>query len=138
MSIDHDIPELDRRGLRNFALTMAAVIVVLFGLFLPWLIERPWPRWPWILAAVFALPGLIAPAALRPIYRGWMKFGLALNRITTPIIMSLMFYLVITPTGLLRRLFGGDPMKRKLERTESGSYRVPSKAAPPERMERPF
>jgi hypothetical protein len=51
MSSDHTIPELGRKGLREFGLTTGIAIVVIFGLFFPWLLERPWPTWPWVIAA---------------------------------------------------------------------------------------
>jgi len=130
------IPELDRKGLREFALVTSGVIVGLFGLLLPWLFNLGWPVWPWVLAAVFAACGLIAPMALRPVYRIWMRFGLILSKVTTPILMGLVFFLVITPTGLIRRLFSDDPMDRNFHDGES--YRVPSKKPPPKNMERPF
>ena len=133
---NHRIHELDRTGLREFALVTSGVIVGLFGLFLPWLLDLGWPTWPWILAAVLVAAGLIAPMALRPVYKVWMQFGLILSRITTPIIMGLVFFLVITPTGLIRRLLSADPMARNFDDGES--YRVPSKKAPAKNMERPF
>ncbi len=133
---NHRIHELDRTGLREFALVTSGVIVGLFGLFLPWLLDLQWPTWPWILAAVLVAVGLIAPMALRPVYKVWMQFGLILSRITTPIIMGLVFFLVITPTGLIRRLLSEDPMARNFDDEES--YRVPSKKAPAKNMERPF
>ena len=132
----HRIPELDRTGLREFALVTGGVIVGLFGLFLPWLLDLGWPTWPWILAAVLVAVGLIAPMALRPVYKAWMQFGLILSRFTTPIIMGLVFFLVITPTGLLRRLLASDPLARKFDDRES--YRVPSKKAAAKNMERPY
>lgn len=132
----HEIPELDTKGLREFSLVTSAVVVGLFGLMLPWLFGFAWPLWPWILAAVLSALGLLAPAAVRPIYRVWMRFGLALNKITTPIILGVVFFLLITPIGLLRRLFSGDPMARKF--TDEASYRVPSQQAPAKNMERPF
>ena len=49
---NYKIPELDRAGLREFALVTSGVIVGLFGLFLPWLFDLKWPTWPWILAAI--------------------------------------------------------------------------------------
>ena len=47
----HNIPELDQKGLRNFALVTGGVIVGLFGLVLPWVFDLEWPRWPWILSS---------------------------------------------------------------------------------------
>lgn len=137
MSTGHQIPELDRKGLREFGLVTGAIIGVLFGLFFPWLLERPMPRWPWVIAGVLALLALAAPAALRPVYRNWMRFGLFMSRITTPLILGLVFYLVITPMGLVMRLAGKDYMARRL-RDGTSSYRIASEATPPERLEKPF
>jgi hypothetical protein len=133
----HDIPELDAKGLRSFALTTGGIVVALFGLLLPWLLELGFPIWPWVLGAVLGVWGLAAPASLRPVYRGWMRFGLLASRITTPIILGIVFYVVIMPMGLVMRLFGHDPMRRKLD-TDEASYRVPSKPAPRESVERPY
>jgi O-antigen/teichoic acid export membrane protein len=142
-TLPHAIPELDRRGLREFALTTGTVVAVLFGLIIPWLLGRQiaflsWPgNWPWLLFTVLAAWGLIAPMTLRPLYRLWMRFGLVMGRITSPIILGLVFYLVFMPTGLIMRLFGKDGMNRKFDKN-AGSYRVQSKKAPPENLERPF
>jgi O-antigen/teichoic acid export membrane protein len=142
-TLPHAIPELDRRGLREFALTTGTVVAVLFGLIIPWLLGRQiaflsWPgNWPWLLFTVLAAWGLIAPMTLRPLYRLWMRFGLVMGRITSPIILGLVFYLVFMPTGLIMRLFGKDGMNRKFDKN-AGSYRVQSKKAPRENLERPF
>jgi len=133
----HPIPELDRAGLRRFALTTAAIITLLFGLLLPWLFAAGWPIWPWPLAAVLALWGLVAPSGLRPVYRGWMRFGLVLSRLTTPLILSLVFFLLFVPIGLAMRLFGRDPMRRRLQ-PEAESYREPSQPISPDSFERPY
>jgi Saxitoxin biosynthesis operon protein SxtJ len=137
LSSDHKIPELDRKGLRNFGLTTGAIVGALFGLVFPWMLERPVPRWPWVIFGVLALLGLAAPSALRPVYQGWMRFGLFMSRITTPIIMGIVFYLVITPMGLVMRLAGKDSMARRL-RDGAQSYRIASTATPPKRLEKPF
>lgn len=132
----HEIKELDRKGLREFALTTAAIVAALFGLFFPWLLERPIPRWPWVIAGVLLVWGLAAPGSLRPVYRGWMHFGLLLSKITTPIIMGIVFFIVITPMGLARRLAGKDALARHFEQT--GTYRVPSHKSPVRNLEKPF
>jgi len=136
MPAHHHIEALDRKGLREFALVTGAVIAGLFGLFLPWVFDLQWPTWPWVLAAILIFFGLVAPMWLQPVYRLWMKFGLILNKITTPIIMVIVFYLVITPIGLVRRLVSDDPMARKSE--AETSYRISSKKALAKNMERPF
>ena len=71
------------------------------------------------------------------LYRLWMRLGLALGRITTPILMGLVFFLVITPAALVLRLVGRDPMSRRRE-PERESYRIPVPKPPRQHIERPF
>jgi F0F1-type ATP synthase assembly protein I len=138
MAISHtDIPELDRQGLRKFALSTSAIVVVLFGLFFPWLLEADFPVWPWIVAGGLGGWGLVAPASLRPVYRGWMRFGLLLNRIVQPVILGVLFFLIITPTSALMRILRRDAMARSFDENAK-SYRVPSVKRAKSHMERPF
>jgi hypothetical protein len=66
-----------------------------------------------------------------------MRFGLLLSRITTPIIMGVVFYLMITPMALWRRLRRGpDAMARQFD--DSASYRVPSEAPSKDNLKRPY
>jgi len=133
----HDIPELDTRGLRRFALVTSTLVVVLFGLAFPWLFDAGYPMWPWILGLGLSVWGIVAADSLRPVYRGWMKFGLLLNRITTPIILGIVFFVVILPIGLAIRLKGRDPMARSFDENAK-TYRVSSTKPTKKSMERPF
>jgi hypothetical protein len=133
----HPIPDLDAKGLRQFAMTTAGMVAVLFGLFLPWLLKAAWPLWPWVIAGILALWGLIAPRSLRPIYRGWMRLGLLLSRITTPLILGLVFFIVFVPAGFIMRLFRHDPMRRHAA-PEAISYRCPSETPAPDSLEKPY
>ena len=134
----HSIPVLDRKGYRDFALVTGAIVIGLFGLFFPWLFDRALPLWPWIVFAVLGSWGLIAPMSLRPVYNVWMKFGLFMGTyIMTPLIMSIVFYGMFMPMGLVMRLFGKDGMARKLDSTAE-SYRISSTKAPAKNLERPF
>ena len=136
-SLQHDIPELDRTELRNFGLVTGGILAVLFGLFFPWLFEKSIPTWPWIVAAVLGGWGMVAPMSLQPVYRGWMKLGLLLSKITTPIILGIVFYGLVFPMGLVMRLWGNDPMARRLD-DQVQSYRIKHEKAPKKSMERPF
>ena len=139
----HPALNTDKKTLREFGFVFAGGLVVFFGLLIPWIFDKPWvwqeggARWPWIGAAVFAGTGLILPQALRPIYLLWMKIGHALGWINTRIILGLVFFIVFAPVALLLRIFGKDPLHRKLD-NEAGTYRVPSEKLPRERMEKPF
>jgi hypothetical protein len=133
----HEIPELNRTELRNFGLVTGSILALLFGLFFPWVFEKHSPLWPWIIAAVLGAWGLIAPMSLQPVYRNWMKLGLLLSKVTTPIVLGIVFYGLLLPMGLIMRLSGHDPMSRRLN-DEAASYRIKHEKAPKESMERPF
>ena len=130
-------PELNTQELRKFGFTTGAVVVVLFGLLLPWLFNHGYPYWPWILAGVLWLWALIAPATLKPVYNGWMKVGHVLGWINTRIILGLMFYTVFFAVGLVLKILGKDPMSRQIDKTAE-SYRVTSRVHTKDHVERPF
>jgi hypothetical protein len=137
MAIDHYIPELDHKGLREFGLTTGAAVVIIFGLFFPWMLGLDWPAWPWIIAAPIWLLALIHPPWLRPVYRGWMRFGLLASKVMTPLVLGIVFFVMISPMAMVRRLMGKDPMNRTLDPNQD-SYRVSSTKSPKEKLERPF
>ena len=125
------------RELRQFGLVFAAGLILVFGILIPWLADRPWPTWPWLVAALFVTLALVFPRALAPINWIWLKIGHVLGWINTRIILGLVFFAIVLPIGLLMRALGKDPMARKFD-AASTSYRVPSKPHPKEQMERPF
>lgn len=65
-----------------------------------------------------------------------MRVGIALSKITTPIVLTLVFFVVIFPTSLLMRLFRKDPMRRSFD--ESASYRVVSRQPSVKNLEKPY
>lgn len=133
-----EIPQLDDRGLRKFGITTGVIVVVLFALLFPWVFDiETMPLWPWIIAAALWLPALLWPRLLNPVYRVWMKIGMALGWVNSRIILGLVFYVLILPMGLIMRLFGKDPMRRQYD-SASQSYRIPSQREPRERMEKPY
>ncbi|MFB3076443.1 MAG: SxtJ family membrane protein [Lysobacterales bacterium] len=133
----HAIPELDSKGLRNFALSTGAVFVALFGMFFPWLLDRSYPVWPWVVFAILALVGLLLPEYLRPVHYWWMRLALLISKVTTPIVLGVVFFFVFVPFGLVAKILGKDPMKRKLDDTID-SYRVDSEPSAREDLENPY
>lgn len=131
-----DIPELDAKGLRSFGFTTGAIVAVLFGLVLPYLIGHAWPKWPWIVAGVLFLWAAVLPATLRPVYYGWMRIGLLLGKIMTPLILTLVYAIAVIPTSLCLRLFRKDLLQLKFD--GSSSYRVESKKPSVGNMEKPY
>ncbi len=138
----------DRRDLRTFGLTFAAVVAGLFGCLLPWfwssgedafrlLDPRTWPAWPWLLASIVGAWALLWPATLHWLHRPWMKFAELAGWLNTRIILVILFYVLIVPMGLLMRLFGHDPMRRGFD-PQATSYRVESKPQKKEHMKVPY
>jgi hypothetical protein len=137
MAESNKTPAPDKQELRKFGFVFAAGLVLIFGLFFPWLLEKPSPYWPWIIAAVSAGTALVLPLALKPVFQLWMKIGHVLGWINTRIILGIVFFTIFAPVALLLRLLGKDPMHRRLDATTT-TYRVKSEKPPRERMERPF
>jgi hypothetical protein len=133
----HEIPQLDRDGLRRFGLVTGGLVAAVFGLAIPYLAEWRFPLWPWVIAAILAGWALIWPQGLNPVYRNWMKVGLLIGSVVNRIVLAIAFYLLFFPMGMIMRLFGRDPMTRLLD-PQKNTYRVPSKPAPTRNMEKPF
>lgn len=75
------------------------------------------PRsWALAIAGVFLALAIIRPSVLAPLNRLWMKFGLLLHKITNPIIMGLVFFLAVTPTAMVMKVLGKDPLRRKIDK----------------------
>ena len=133
----NNIPELDTAGLRQFAITTGGVIAVLFGIGFPWLFDRALPVWPWFIFAGLTAWGLVAADSLRPVYIGWMKFALVLSRVTTPLVLGVVFVVVFVPVSLIFRMLGKDPMRRK-ETKLADSYKIQSEKPIEGNLKRPF
>jgi hypothetical protein len=115
---------------RSFGFVFAVVFAII-GLF-PLLFGGGVRTWALAVAAVFAAIALAFPAALAPLNRIWLKFGLLLHRVVNPIMLGIMFYAVITPTGLIMRAFGKDPLRLRFEKNADTYWiaRTPPGPAP--------
>ena len=98
---------------RAFGLIFAVIFLVIAL----WpLINGASPRtWALIIVALFALPAILYPSVLTPLNAAWVKFVLFMHKIVNPILMGLIFFLTVLPTGLMLKLFGKDPMRRKFD-----------------------
>jgi hypothetical protein len=95
--------------------------------------------WALVVAAVFFTAALLAPALLAPLNRLWFKFGLLLHRVVSPLVMGMLFYVVVTPTGLLMRLLGKRPLDLDFDSTVSSYWIVRQPSGPaPETMKNQF
>lgn len=105
---------------RSFGFVIA-IGFTLIGL-LPVLHRPHAPRW-WALpiAAAFALFAALWPKRLASLNKLWLRLGLLLSAIVSPVILALLFYTTIFPIGLIMRFFGKDPLRLKRDRA-GGSY----------------
>lgn len=95
-----------------------------FGLLTAFLLWRDHQAAAWVtgsLSGLLFVAGLLIPGKLGPVYRAWMGFALLLSKITTPIFMGVVFFVAITPIGLLMRAFGRNPVRHH---APEGSYFV--------------
>ncbi|MGZ3319857.1 MAG: hypothetical protein ACXU9C_02620, partial [Xanthobacteraceae bacterium] len=83
---------------RSFGLVMAAAFAVVTLLNI-WHSGRVWP-WTGGLAVLLLAAGLLRPSVLHPLNLIWLRFGLLLHRVVNPIVMGLVFYGTVLPTGL--------------------------------------
>jgi hypothetical protein len=115
---------------RAFGLVMAAAFAVV-SLLNGWHLGRVWP-WTGGVAALFLATALLRPAVLNPLNRLWLKFGLLLHSVVNPVIMGLLFYGTVLPTGLVMRALGKDLLRLKRQ-PDADSYwivRAPPGPAP--------
>jgi predicted membrane metal-binding protein len=75
--------------------------------------------WPIPIALLFLILGLINSKLLNPLNIVWVKFGELLGRIIAPIVMSIIYFFIITPIGLFMRLIGKDLLKIKFSNRQS-------------------
>ena len=133
----HEMPELNKQVLRSFGYVSGAILIGLFGLLLPWLLDRASPWWPWGVGGGLAVWATLAPMGLQSVYKAWMKIGAVLGWINTRVILGLLFYVIFVPIGCCRRWLYGDLMTRRFDRSAK-TYRVASKSVPPSAMKRMF
>ena len=122
--------------LRKFGITIGIAFAILGALFL-W---RGKAAWIYLeaSAALFLICGLIFPKILQPIEFIWMKFAYYLGIVVTHVLVTLTFFLIITPLGLLLRLLGKDLLQMKFDKKIS-SYWIPSDPkGPASRPDRPY
>ena len=75
--------------------------------------------WSVIISLIFLVLGLSNSKILTPLNKLWFKFGMLLGKIVSPIIMGIIFFLVVTPIGLIMRLLGKDVLNLKYNKNKS-------------------
>lgn len=127
---------IDKKTLREFGWVTGAILVVLFGILFPVILGSVFPLWPWWVAGILWGFAFLAPEGLKWVYLGWMRIGQVLGWVNTRLVLGIIFYLIMTPIGRVRRVFGENPLHPKP--AVPNSYRRPSPPRPPEHMKYPF
>lgn len=117
---------------RKFAWTLAVGFAALAGMGY-W---RHRPRTALVFAVVAAialLAGAMVPTRLGPAARAWERLGELLSRVTSPLVFTILYYLVLTPMGFVRRTIARSPLARS---PAAGTYWVARDPVPPENARR--
>jgi len=133
-STNHRAPS--RKQLRSFGLILAGGFSVI-GLW-PMIFRHHGPtRWAIVIAVIFGAAGMLIPAALRHPYRVWMTAGDLLGWINSRVILSALYYTLLTPMRLLMALTSYDAMTRKFD-PQAATYRITRKSRAASHMTHQF
>lgn len=116
--------ETTPRKLREFGLLVGAVFCLLGGLFL-WRGREAYVYFFYLGIGLFSL-GILWPVSLRVLYQAWMGLALVLGWVVSRVLLTLLFYLTVTPIGILSRISGKDFLDLKFKDGKD-SYWIPRK-----------
>jgi|TARA_B100001540_G_C15650337_1_gene570762 hypothetical protein len=102
---------------RNFGIVFFIVFLII-GLW-PILNDNEIRNWSLIISLIFLILGIFDSKILTPLNKIWFKFGILLGNFIAPIVMSVIFFLVVTPTGIIMRLLGKDLINLKMNKNKT-------------------
>jgi len=102
---------IDAKEIRKFGLIALVFFGCLSGIGI-WT-KKPLPIYLFGFLSILGISFILAPSRMRPIHALWLRIAHFLSRVVTTIILTLAYYLVITPAALIKRLFGGTPLPTK-------------------------
>ena len=110
------------------------IVFLLIGLY-PLLKGNDLRIWSLVISFIFLILGLINSKILTPLNRLWFKFGLLLGKFISPLIMGIIFFIVVTPIGIIMRLLKKDLLNLKYNKKET--YWI-DKSGPKSKMKNQF
>lgn len=119
---DNEAPEATAKQLRQFGLLVGSILIIIgsYWMFYRDIFETA-RMVVLVIGGILFISGLAIPTVLKPIYKVWMALAHVLAWVNTRIIISLIFFLVITPIGFLLRIFKGDFLGEKFH-SEDETY----------------
>ncbi len=112
---------LDKKTLKKFGKTMGIAFAVIFCII--FFKARQANYWFLSISALFFVLAVVLPAALKPVYIAWMRFAALLGWVNSRLILLVIFYLAMAPMGLVMRLFGKDPLERKIDKNKESYWK---------------
>jgi hypothetical protein len=109
---------------RKFGLTVGVAFLVLGGIS-RWRGHDTAPLVLWSLGGLLTVAGAVIPGQLGGVFRAWMGLAHLLSKVTTPIFMGVIYFVVIAPMGLVMRAFGKDPLAHRATATGYWITRTP-------------
>ena len=103
---------------RNFGIVFSIVFLIIA--IWPILNQNEIRIWSMMISFIFLILGLINSKFLSPLNKAWFKFGLILGSIIAPVVMGIVYFLVVTPTGLIMKALGKDILG--LKRNKNNTY----------------
>lgn len=110
---------------KSFGVTFAIIFLLLAVL--PVFFQHPVRLWALLLSSIFLIIAFVAPNLLKPLNLFWLKFGIFLNKIISPVVLFLLFIFAFIPIGLLLKLFKKDILNLNFDKL-SDSYWIKSNA----------
>jgi hypothetical protein len=126
------LTSIEKREVRKFGV----IALLFFGCLciLGFWMRRPLPIYIFGIMSLFGLAFICIPGPLKPVYTGWMKIARLIGRTVTVLILTLAYYIVITPSALIKRIFGGRPLPVRPDKN-SPSYWI-TRSEPAQQRER--
>ncbi len=131
-----DSPDQKAVKLRKFGFTMFSALAILSLL----LFARGKTVWPFFAGCsfLFLLSALLRPGILASVEKVWMAFAGVLGFVMTNVLLTLVFFIGVMPTGLLMRLFGKDPVRKGFNRNQSSYWIDVKENGPAVRPDKPY
>lgn len=127
--VAHELKELDvsKKSLRKFGIVIGIILITIVIIFL-------WNSVSWkvlllTLGGILLLNGIFIPNSLKDIYKIWMGFAFALGWVVSRIILTILFVFILTPIGLLAKIFGKEFIDLNFNK-KNNSYWIPKKDSP--------
>lgn len=108
---------------KNFGIVFSIFFLIIS--FYPLIYQKNINYWTLVISFIFLTLGIFFPKILKKPNYLWFKFGIFLGSIISPIIMGLVFFFTVTPTGIMMRLMGKDILKQKIDK-KTNSYWINS------------